>query len=474
MHLPISIPKGPRAKRGQGFPFAAQRFRQGPRVAYNVVFPMTALSQMIDIDKIGSKDNDINREVKKPHLQGCQFYLDQEPEYVLGGLVLAAAAHQVAFKAADEETDRFLQEFDAKYQEACESKEEAKRRALADELNEINDKVDVCSGTLWIPYGIRLEVTDGQHRILTVLNRIKKGDPLLTHPSQGIAAMVMIEPRRQKRQQDFVDLGQTAPIPSSIKTHMDYRQPVTKLVKELVETVPIFAEAFIEFKRPSIRKGTMNIYSLSNLKTAVQAMLLGNTRLGAAEAQKRLTQKLNGADYDTLRDKVVDFYSRLSQEVTCFRHIVDDPDSIDFDKTRDDFMCLNSVGLAVMGMVGHDAVLNRVTVEQAVQAVAQMNWARDNPLWEGTLRVGPGVARGGNVIELGGSIVKAVGGLPLTNRDIDRLKAVDGFANKLPADWEAQLITTPAADENAEVEPEQDQSDETNEDEPVTDEPIPV
>ena len=43
-------------------------------------------------------------------------------------------------------------------------------------------------------------------------DRIQKGDAALTHPSQGIAAMVMIEPRRQKRQQDFVDLGQTAPI----------------------------------------------------------------------------------------------------------------------------------------------------------------------------------------------------------------------------------------------------------------------
>jgi hypothetical protein len=37
------------------------------------------------------------------------------------------------------------------------------------------------------------------------------------------------------------------------------------------------------------------------------------------------------------------------------------------------------------------------------------------------------------VIELGGSIVKAVGGLPLTERDIERLRAVDGLAQKLPA-----------------------------------------
>src|SRR6516165_2617536 len=126
MYIPSSIPKGPRAKRGQGFPFAGQRFRQGSRIAYNVVFPMTALSQMIDIDKIGAKDNEINREVKKPHLQSCELYLDQEPEYVLGGLVLAAAAHQVAFKASDEKIDKLLEEFDEKYQEACEAKDDGR------------------------------------------------------------------------------------------------------------------------------------------------------------------------------------------------------------------------------------------------------------------------------------------------------------------------------------------------------------
>ncbi len=299
-------------------------------------------------------------------------------------------------------------------------------------MDEINDKIDVCSGILWIPYGVRLEVTDGQHRILTVLNRIKKGDPALTHPSQGIAAMIMIEPRRQKRQQDFVDLGQTAPIQPTIKIHMDYRQPVTKLVKEMVESIPIFAEQLIEFRRPSVRKNSNNIYSLSNLKTAVQAMLLANTRLGAAEAQRRLTEKLDGAAYDRLRDLVINYFSRLSQEVECFQAILEDPDSTDYIKARDQYMCLNSIGLAVMGMVGHEAVLGRASIDKAVEAVAKIDWSRDNPLWEGTLRVGPGVARGGNVIELGGSIVKAVGGLPLTDRDIERLKAVDGLAQKLP------------------------------------------
>lgn len=432
MYIPSAIPKGPRAKRGQGIPFPAQRFRQGPRVAYNVVFPMTALSQMVDIDKIGSKDNEMNREVKKPHLQGLELYLDQEPEFVLGGLVLAASAHQVAFKANDEAIDKFLQEFDDKYLEASETKDDSRRRALMAELDEINDKIDVCSGILWMPYGVRLEVTDGQHRILTALRRIQKGDPALTHPSQGIAAMVIIEPRRQKRQQDFVDLGQTAPIQQTIKIHMDYRQPVTKLVKEMVEQVPIFAEPYIEFKRPSIRKNSINIYSLSNIKTAVQAMILGNTRLGAAEAQKRLTKSLGGAGYDWLRDSVIDFFSRLSQELECFKEILDDPDSLDFEKHRDTYMCLNSVGLAVMGMVGHEIIVRRVTLDQAVAAVTCVDWSRDNPLWEGTLRVGPGVARGGNVIELGGSIVKAAGGLPLTDKDTERLKAVDGLSKKLP------------------------------------------
>ena len=92
---------------------------------------------------------------------------------------------------------------------------------------------------------------------------------------------------------------------------MDYRQPVTKLVKDMVETGPDFAEPYIEFKRPSIRKDSTNLYSLSNLKTAVQAMMLGNTRLGAAVAQSRLTGILESPEYDRLHDMHVDYFSQL-------------------------------------------------------------------------------------------------------------------------------------------------------------------
>ncbi len=434
MYIPSAIPKGPRAKRGQGFPFPAQRFLQGPRVGYNVVFPLPVLSQMVDVEKIGNPENDLNREIKKQHVQSCELYLEQEPEFVLGGVVLAADDHtSVAFEADDKETDELLKKFDELYVRVCESTSADERERLAKELADINDKIQVCPGKLWIPHGVRLEVTDGQHRIRTILNRIRQGDVRLRHPAQGIPAMIMIEQRRTKRQQDFVDLGQTEPIKPTIKIDMDWRQPVTRLVKELVDKVPIFAEQFVEFRRPSIRKNSTNLFSLSNLKTAVQAMLLANTRLGASEAQRRLTEKLAGPNYDRLRDMVVDYFSRLSQEVECFRDILEDPDRADYFKEREANMCLNSVGLAVMGMVGHEVVLGRASVDDAVAAVSKVDWSRDNPLWEGTLRVGPGVARGGNVIELGGSIVKAAGGLPLTVKDIDRLKAIDGLAKKLPA-----------------------------------------
>ncbi len=41
----------------------------------------------------------------------------------------------------------------------------------------------------------------------------------------GILAMILVEQRATKRQQDFVDLGQTEPIKPTIKIHMDWRQP---------------------------------------------------------------------------------------------------------------------------------------------------------------------------------------------------------------------------------------------------------
>ena len=445
MYLPTSIPKGPQAKRGQGFPFPAQRFRQGPRIAYNLVLPMTALSQMVDVDKIGAADNEMNRELKKAHLQSCGLYFDAEPEYVLGGLVLAADATQVAFVAGNglDDLNEHLRRFDELYLQACGTSDAAEREAKGIELTALNDEISVCSGTLWIPYGVRLEVTDGQHRIKTVIDRLKAGDRKLQHPSQGIPAMIMIEPRNQKRQQDFVDLGQTEAIKPTIKINMDYRQPVTKLIKELVDHVPVFEERFIEFRRASVRKSSGNLYSLSNLKTAVQAMLLGNTRLGVASAQRKLTEKLAGHAYDGIRDKVMDFFSRLSHEVDCFRRILEDPDAIDYPQFRAKYLCLNSVGLGVMGMVAHEVILGRISTDEAVRAVSLVDWSRDNLLWDGTLRVGSGIARGGNVIELGAAIVKAGAGLRLTQRDVERINSVEGLETKLPSGALNRLIIEP-------------------------------
>ncbi|MEM7210316.1 MAG: DNA sulfur modification protein DndB [Pseudomonadota bacterium] len=439
MFIPSSIPKGPRAKRGQGFPFSGQRFRQGDRVAYNVVLPMTVLSQMIDTDRIGAKDNQMNRELKKAHLESCDMYLDQEPEFVLGGVVLAAHAAQIAFRADDDEINEKLEKLDSLYFEAAETADEEQKQDLIAKIKGLNDEVEVCSGQLWIPYGVRLEVTDGQHRIQTLLDRTRGGDQMLVHPSQGLAAMIMIEPRTPKRQQDFVDLGQTAPIHVNIKIGMDHRQPLTKLIKTIVEEVPIFAERFIEFKRPSIRRTSDNLYSLSNLKTAVQAMILGNTRMSAPAAHKKMTGILDGEDAAQVRHNVLEFFRQLSLRLGVFSHILEDPDAASYQELRAEYICLNSIGLGAIGMVGHDVIRGTLTVEQAVEAVAQTDWKRTNPLWNGTLLAGGKIGRGGNLIELGGAIVKASRRLPLTQRDKSQIVDTEGLSELLSID-RAQLV----------------------------------
>lgn len=449
MFVPSSIPKGPRAKRGQGFPFSGQRFRQGDRVAYNVVLPMTVLSQMIDVEKIGAKDNQMNRELKKAHLESCDMYLDQEPEFVLGGVVLAANAAQIAFKAEDDEINAKLEKIDQLYFEAAETTDQARRNELINEIRELNADVTVCSGQLWIPYGVRLEVTDGQHRIKTLLDRIRGGgDEKLVHPSQGLAAMIMIEPRIPKRQQDFVDLGQTAAIHVNIKIGMDHRQPLTKLIKTLVEEVPIFEDRFIEFKRPSIRQSSDNLYSLSNVKTAVQAMILGNTRMGVTAAHKKMTGILEGTEGSVVRRQVRDFFMALSEQLPVFVEVLEDANAVNYPGLRADYICLNSIGLGAIGMVGHDVIRGAISLDQAVDAIVRSDWKRTNPLWDGTLLVGGKIGRGGNLIELGGAIIKASQGLPLTQRDTTQIAQTRGLAAKLGLDLDklaadkAPVVTT--------------------------------
>ena len=114
----------PHAARHKGFPFPVLTLGGAAR-GLQRRFPMTALCQLIDIDKIGSKENDMNREVQEAPPPGLELYLDQEPEFVLGGLVLAAAGHQVAFKANDEEIGQTPAGVRREVSEASETKDES-------------------------------------------------------------------------------------------------------------------------------------------------------------------------------------------------------------------------------------------------------------------------------------------------------------------------------------------------------------
>ena len=89
--------------------------------------------------------------------------------------------------------------------------------------------------------------------------------------------------------------------------------------------------------------------------------------------------------------------------------------------------------LVGMGMVGHEIVRQRAKMDEVIEAIVRIDWKRDNPLWDGTLRVGGGIARGGNVVELGAAIVKAHAGMTLTKRDLGHLRSIDGLDRKLPA-----------------------------------------
>jgi DGQHR domain-containing protein len=453
MFVPTSS-RGPRARTGEGFPFDGQRFRQGQRIAYSTVFPFSVLSQIVDVGRIGAADNDRNRPIKKAHLDACEYYLDTEEEFVLGGILLAAEPSQVAFQANDDEVNTRVQKLDDLYFRIVSMADGPERNELIAEYNKQSDELKVCDGQLWIPYGERLEVTDGQHRVKVLIDRItyikqhrgklSEWKERLIHSSQGIPVMILVEPRVWKRQQDFVDLGQTEAISVNIKIGMDHRQPVTKLIRQMVEDVPIFAERFVEFKRPSIRKSSDELYSLANLNTMLQAMLLGSTRLSKQQAQRRMTELLEGPAGELHQDRAIAFFRELSDRLGVFSRILEDPDAVDYQHLREEFICLNSLGLAVMGMVGHELIRQRATVEQVVEAIARTDWKRSNLLWDGTLRVGAGIARGGNVAELGAAIVKAMAGMSLSARDLGHLRSVEGLQAKLPAGaLDAQPITEP-------------------------------
>lgn len=230
-------------------------YQQGNRrmvvTALNPIALVKTVTQPDTWNPLGSQPHG-NRPQDKGHREGIAQYLEEEENFVLGAVVLYASPRDAEFQA-----------------------------------NEGEENSPVQAGTLHLNFGAEFDVGDGQHRIgaySDVMARHNEdGDPVLERlRASGQPAVVVIDDEPLHRAQDFTDLQRNAKPPSSsIALSMDRRQPMNRLLIDLVQdaSLPVFGEGDrVEFLRDSPGKLSAKLYSFNTVRYMSGTALIGTSQ----------------------------------------------------------------------------------------------------------------------------------------------------------------------------------------------------
>ena len=193
-----------------------------------------------------------NRPQDKRHREGIAEYLEEEENFVLGAVVLYASPRDAVFQPHDDAANGPVQ-----------------------------------AGTLQLNFGAEFEVGDGQHRIGAYSDVMKRhaedGHPVIERlRASGQPAVVVIDDKGRNRAQDFHDLQRNVKPPtSSLAQSMDRRQPVNRLLIELVEdaALPVFASGErVEFLKDSPAKLSAKLLSFKTIRYMSGTALIGTSQ----------------------------------------------------------------------------------------------------------------------------------------------------------------------------------------------------
>lgn len=225
-------------------------------------------------------------------------------------------------------------------------------------------------GWLHLPAEADYIVNDGQHRIAGI-ERALRDDPTLKNDS--ISVVVLPDGGTKRSQQIFSDLNRTVHKTSkSLDILYDHRLPINQITMDCVKAVPLF-RGRTDKERVSLSVRNRNFATLSGLQRA-NTQLLGD-----------IPEDVDEATVAEARDYAIDFWKRATESVQPWSEISEG--TMTAVEARQDYLSSYTLVLWALGRVG--AVLRERGMSlDALSALADVDWRKDNPEWEGICILG--------------------------------------------------------------------------------------
>ena len=251
-------------------------------------------------------------------------------------------------------------------------------------------------GLLRVPMSARFLINDGQHRRAAIELALRENPDLA---DESIAVVFFYDQGLARCQQMFADLNRHAVRPSkAIGVLYDHRDDRAELVRLVVLRSEIFRN-MVEMERSTLSARSSKLFTLSALYGATGALLQG---LEFADRDKACTLAIQY--WEAVADLVPEWLAVRNRRLTAA-------------DLRQNYLHSHGTALQALGKVGNALLredLDRASWGPRLAPLGDLDWSRQNKLWEGRALIGGRVSKSGQNVTLTVNAIKNQLGLALS------------------------------------------------------------
>jgi DNA sulfur modification protein DndB len=251
------------------------------------------------------------------------------------------------------------------------------------------------AGYLAIPSGVSLSVTDGQHRVLSILGLLntleatnKAAYDMLM--ADSVAVMITCEHEIKQIHQDFADCSKTKALPPSLLSLYDTRNPANRLVFDLEKKCKLF-NGRIDPTSKTLSKKATYLFLANQLRQLVKHLLYRRNVADADLDRKARESFSTETEYQKHISLYTEYINHLTQVIPVLKKIsllpIDSPERGLIPKLREEgWVCLTATGLNIIGCIGYDLFTHSIkNWKEYVDKLGDIDWKRTGALWQGNV-----------------------------------------------------------------------------------------
>jgi DNA sulfur modification protein DndB len=246
-------------------------------------------------------------------------------------------------------------------------------------------------GYLVLPDAATIEITDGQHRIHGSRKALWKmnAEDRDSFSQNALAFMLTAEKDTRQIHQDFADCSKTRPIPPSLLTVYDLRQPANGLVIDLIEACPLFRHK-VDSTGKTVGKNSLALFVTNQVRQMVKTMLTGDMAMSEPQFVDHAKKLLpDDVECQKVLKRFVEFINLLTEHIEPWKEAATIFKGSDMSKVKSlrnkQSIALTVTGLNIIGAIGYELFAEVNDWKPFAERLGKLDYRKSNPLWKDVL-----------------------------------------------------------------------------------------